>query len=98
MYALGLRSPADAHAPCPAPPCPVLPQVRLSAYESAIAACQDLLRDKVVLDVGCGYGVLSMLCAQVRGVRAQGHCLSGTSACVRGCIEKPTFVFHMAAG
>lgn len=39
--------------------------MRLSAYESAIAACQEQLKDKVVLDLGCGYGLLSMLCAQV---------------------------------
>ena len=40
--------------------------MRTNAYRCAIEANADLFRGKVVLDVGCGTGVLSMFCA--------GHC------------------------
>ena len=39
--------------------------VRTAAYESAILSNADsLFRDKVVLDIGCGTGVLSLFCAK----------------------------------
>jgi protein arginine N-methyltransferase 3 len=37
--------------------------VRTDAYRDFIYGNKDLFRDKVVLDVGCGTGVLSMFCA-----------------------------------
>lgn len=36
-----------------------------TAWADAIAAAQHLIRDKIVLDVGCGLGTLSMLAAKV---------------------------------
>lgn len=41
-------------------------QVRYQAYQDALAACAPLLEGKVVLDVGCGLGALSMMAAEVR--------------------------------
>lgn len=39
--------------------------VRTAAYESAILSNADsLFRDKVVLDIGCGTGILSLFCAK----------------------------------
>ena len=39
--------------------------VRTAAYESAILSnSESLFRDKIVLDIGCGTGVLSMFCAK----------------------------------
>jgi len=37
--------------------------VRTSTYRNAIMHHQDLISGKVVLDVGCGTGVLSIFCA-----------------------------------
>ena len=36
--------------------------VRTSAYRNAISP--ELFKDKIVLDVGCGSGILSLFCAQ----------------------------------
>jgi len=41
-------------------------QVRTRAYQRAILDNAHLFRDKVVLDVGSGTGILSMFAAQVR--------------------------------
>ena len=38
--------------------------VRTNAYKHAITRNPHLFKDKVVLDVGCGTGILSMFCAQ----------------------------------
>ena len=38
--------------------------VRTESYLNAIKNNVDLFRDKVVLDVGCGTGILSMACLQ----------------------------------
>ena len=38
--------------------------VRTNAYQKAIYDNADQIKDKVVLDLGCGTGILSMFCAQ----------------------------------
>ena len=38
--------------------------VRTEAYRNFIYDNKHLFKDKVVLDVGCGTGILSMFCAQ----------------------------------
>ncbi|KAJ2948547.1 hypothetical protein O0L34_g7802 [Tuta absoluta] len=37
---------------------------RTEAYRNAILASRDYFKDKVVMDVGCGTGILSLFCAQ----------------------------------
>lgn len=37
---------------------------RVNKYREAIFASKSLLKDKIVLDVGCGTGILSLFCAQ----------------------------------
>ena len=39
-------------------------QVRTDAYHKAILQEPSFIKDKVVCDVGCGSGILSMFCAQ----------------------------------
>jgi protein arginine N-methyltransferase 1 len=39
-------------------------EVRTGKYQAAILHNANLFKDKVVLDVGCGTGILSMFCAQ----------------------------------
>ncbi|XP_074591777.1 putative protein arginine N-methyltransferase 6 isoform X2 [Curcuma longa] len=39
-------------------------RVRTDAYRDAIMRHQNLISDKVVMDVGCGTGILSIFCAQ----------------------------------
>jgi len=38
--------------------------VRTNAYRDAIINNKDVFKDKVVMDVGCGTGILSMFCAK----------------------------------
>lgn len=37
---------------------------RIKAYKNAIMNRKDLIKDKCVMDVGAGTGILSILCAQ----------------------------------
>ena len=37
---------------------------RVTKYREAIFASKQLIKDKIVLDVGCGTGILSLFCAQ----------------------------------
>jgi predicted RNA methylase len=39
-------------------------EVRMKAYRSAIVNNKHLFRDKVVLDVGCGTGIMSLFAAK----------------------------------
>lgn len=41
-------------------------QVRTKAYMDAIMKNPHLFRDKIVLDIGCGTGILSLFCSKVR--------------------------------
>ena len=38
--------------------------VRTDAYRDFIYENKDIFKDKVILDVGCGTGILSMFCAR----------------------------------
>ncbi len=40
--------------------------VRTKTYQNAILRNPFLFKDKIVLDVGCGTGILSLFCAKVR--------------------------------
>ena len=46
-------------------------QVRTSSYQKAIQSSSHLIKDKVVMDVGCGTGILSLFCAQVKDLLSQ---------------------------
>jgi type I protein arginine methyltransferase len=39
-------------------------QVRTSCYQRAIEGNPDLFRDKIILDIGCGTGILSIFAAR----------------------------------
>lgn len=39
-------------------------KVRTDAYRDFIYDHKDLFKNKVVLDIGCGTGILSMMCAK----------------------------------
>jgi len=39
-------------------------RVRTDAYRNSILKNPHLFKDKVVMDVGCGTGILSMFCAK----------------------------------
>ncbi|XP_017215192.1 probable protein arginine N-methyltransferase 6 isoform X1 [Daucus carota subsp. sativus] len=44
-------------------------RLRTETYRSAIMQHQDYIKDKVVVDVGCGTGILSIFCAQAGAKR-----------------------------
>lgn len=39
-------------------------EARTSAYYNSIMSHKDYFKDKIVMDVGCGTGILSMFCAK----------------------------------
>lgn len=43
--------------------------VRTDAYRDFIYGNKDLFRGKIVLDVGCGTGILSLFCAKAGAAR-----------------------------
>ena len=43
--------------------------IRTDAYRDFMYENKDLFKDKTVLDVGCGTGILSMFCAQAGAKR-----------------------------
>ena len=63
--------------------------VRTTAYRDAMLNNPHLFKDKVVLDVGCGTGVLSMFAAQAgaRHVRSSGPCAEGSASGEAGRTE-----------
>ena len=52
-------------------------EVRTMAYRNAIVRNRDLFQDKVVLDIGCGTGILSMFAAQAGAKLVIGVDMSG---------------------
>lgn len=40
-------------------------EVRTQAYYDSIVSHRDYFKDKIVMDVGCGTGILSLFCARV---------------------------------
>ncbi|EXJ86827.1 protein arginine N-methyltransferase 3 [Capronia epimyces CBS 606.96] len=81
-------------------------RIRTDAYRDFIYDHKDLFKDKVVLDVGCGTGILSMFCAKAGAKlviavdnsdiidKAREHVfqngLQSTVKCLRGKIEEVT--------
>jgi protein arginine N-methyltransferase 1 len=47
-------------------------EVRTRTYQNAILNNKHLFKDKIVLDVGCGTGILSMFCAQAGATHVYG--------------------------
>lgn len=39
-------------------------QIRTGAYHNAIMSQKEYFKDKIVMDVGCGTGILSLFCAK----------------------------------
>jgi len=56
----------------PVPDGAAAPQVRTEAYRRALEGNPELLRGAVVLDVGCGTGILSMFAARAGAKRVIG--------------------------
>ncbi|KAH7320316.1 S-adenosyl-L-methionine-dependent methyltransferase [Stachybotrys elegans] len=81
-------------------------KVRTDAYRDFIYGNKDLFKDKVVLDIGCGTGILSMFCAKAGAARVIAvdksdiitkarenifhNGLSDVITCLRGAIEDVT--------
>jgi 2-polyprenyl-3-methyl-5-hydroxy-6-metoxy-1,4-benzoquinol methylase len=59
-----LRSPPPSPSPDPHHQEMLKDEVRTRAYMNAIMKNKHLFKDKVVLDVGCGTGILSMFAAK----------------------------------
>jgi protein arginine N-methyltransferase 3 len=61
---------------------------RTSSYADAISAASHLIRGKVVLDVGCGTGILSMLAARAGARKVIGIDVSGIVPRTRRSVER----------
>ena len=66
-------------------------EVRTRAYQDAILNNAHLFKDKIVLDVGCGTGILSMFCAQAGAKHVYGIDCSSIIDQARIIIEKNGF-------
>ena len=67
--------------------------VRTRSYQIAILGNKDLFKDKTVLDVGCGTGILSMFAAKAGASRVVGVRLSLRDPLVVGWIDQRLWVF-----
>merc|ERR1719506_3697488 len=66
-------------------------EVRTETYRQAILKNKHLFRDKVVLDVGCGTGILSMFAAQAGAKHVYGVDMSGIVESTRQIIQDNNF-------
>ncbi|ELR21103.1 arginine nmethyltransferase, putative [Acanthamoeba castellanii str. Neff] len=66
-------------------------EVRTGKYQAAILHNAALFKDKVVLDVGCGTGILSMFCAQAGAKKVIGVDCSGIIKQAREIVEANGF-------
>lgn len=62
-------------------------QVRTLSYRDAIMNNKHLFKDKVVLDVGCGTGILSMFCAKAGAKQVIGVDMSSIIHKAREIVE-----------
>nr|CAB3494347.1 unnamed protein product [Digitaria exilis] len=65
--------------------------VRTSTYRNAIMHHQDLISGKVVLDVGCGTGVLSIFCANAGATRV--YAVDASDIAIQVDLSQPIFSF-----
>ena len=77
-------------------------EARNDAYQDFIEANADMFKDKIVLDVGAGTGILSMMCAKAGAKRVRGclccvlrfsGCMLGVSGCVCCVLKGLVVVF-----
>ena len=61
---------------------------RTDAYRDFIYENKDLFKDKTVLDVGCGTGILSMFCARAGAKRVIAVDNSDIITCARETVHK----------
>jgi protein arginine N-methyltransferase 1 len=66
-------------------------KVRTETYRAAILDNRHLFKDKVVLDVGCGTGILSMFCAQAGAKHVYGIDCSGIIDQARSIVKRNGF-------
>ena len=65
--------------------------VRTSCYRNAILRNRDLFQDKIVLDIGCGTGILSMFAASAGAKLVIGVEMSGIIESARKIIQENNF-------
>ena len=66
--------------------------VRTMAYKNAILKNKHLFKDKVVLDIGCGTGILSIFCAKAGAKHVYGIDNSGIAKHVINYFSKIIFI------
>jgi predicted RNA methylase len=60
-------------------------QPRTTKYHSVILQNKESLKDKVILDVGCGTGIISLFCAHHARPKAVSQAAASMSDVVSGC-------------